>query len=172
MTPWEIEKSKFLVFADLLDKVFPAERDHEKPGGYNIRCLLDSIASKDGEIARLQAQLAQAERVVVPELDAPTVCGLIEAYDDDPREINGVRTSENINAWFRENSHSVPASRVLKDGEVAVRNAEWEAAGNLLFSARTAWVECETSGECDMSAVTKAAKSWDAIRTQGKEGAP
>ena len=74
------------------------------------------LAAALEEIARLQAQLSQAERVVV-----------------------------------------------LK--------AEWEAAGNLLFSARTAWVECETSGECDMSAVTKAAKAWDALRAQKGGGA-
>ena len=99
------------------------------------------LAAALEEIARLQAQLAQAERVV-PE------CG------------------------YRFNTHclcAIPSSRVLKDGEVAVLKAEWEAAGNLLFSARTAWVECETSGECDMSAVTKAAKAWDALRAQGKE---
>ena len=59
------------------------------------------LAAALEEIARLQAQLSQAERVVVPE------CG------------------------YRFNTYcmcSVPSSRVLKEGEVAVEREEWEAA--------------------------------------------
>ena len=59
------------------------------------------LAAALEEIARLQAQLSQAERVVVPE------CG------------------------YRFNTHcmcAVPSSCVLKDGEVAVRPEDWDAA--------------------------------------------
>lgn len=58
------------------------------------------LAAALAEIARLRAQLSQAERVVVPE------CG------------------------YRFDTYcmcAVPSSRVLKDGEVAVTREEWEA---------------------------------------------
>ena len=61
------------------------------------------LAAALEEIARLQAQLAQAERVVVPE------CG------------------------YRFNTHclcAIPSSRVLKDGEVAVQSEYFEALEN------------------------------------------
>lgn len=118
------------------------------------------LAAALEEITRLRAE---AELVVVPEFDASDALHFAESFEN-AGNLGGqaVFLSSWLAAEMRVNS--VPASRVLKDGE-------WEAAGNLLFSARAACVECETSGECDMSAVMKAAKAWDAIRSQGKEGA-
>ena len=60
----------------------------------------------------------EAPAVVVPEMDAPTICGLIETYVDDPREIDGVSTAQAVMRWFRENSRVIPADRVLGEGMV------------------------------------------------------
>ena len=63
------------------------------------------------------AHVLERGGVVVPEMDAPTICGLIETYVDDPREIDGVSTAQAVMRWFRENSRAIPADRELGGGD-------------------------------------------------------
>lgn len=72
------------------------------------------LAAALEEIARLQVQLSQAERVVVPELTSGVSFW---------RHANG--------AWYCWNGWKnieMTQSRVLKDGEVAVRLEDWDSA--------------------------------------------
>lgn len=100
------------------------------------------LAAALEEIARLQAQLAQAERVVVPE------CG------------------------YRFNTHclcAVPASRVLKDGEVAVGAATMTAYRSALSLAEFASEhEIDATWRVSFQSVRE---HFGALRAQGKEGA-
>lgn len=144
------------------------------------------LAAALEEIARLQAQLSQAERVVVPEssviipdstdedmesiavmlaeVGGPHLC----AEQDDFQAI--ARTAwvccqAHAVDWLR--AHSVPASRVLKDGEVAVSRADLiEMVSNANACAYRPH-SCEHS---DIHAHSKAkARIADALRAQGKE---
>jgi len=168
------------------------------------------VARKQGrdenadEIAQLKEQLSQAkeERVVVPEWsvnDFALSCVAPGSYiDGDLRAI-----FRNAEAGYRlaaSRAHSVPASRVLKDGEVAVDAAELAA----LRKFADGWSEfrsqfddiqyhhsgmgcgiedrgihdrcaaCEHGWECAMERVAERfpeIDTLDALRAQGKEGA-
>ena len=105
------------------------------------------LAAALEEIARLQAQLAQAVPVVVPE------CG------------------------YRFNTHclcAVPSSRVLKDGEVAVAREEWEAMCDLGFDPEPC--RFDSHGYCqehnwfsEKPCPTAILQRLYALRAQGKE---
>lgn len=98
--------------------------EHAKPGEYwiDLDMMADRIKVTDGleiisaeEIARLRAE---AGRVVVPELtpDGMSTAAFVEGYH-----------------FAASRAHSVPFSRVLKDGEVAVDAEEWAAMCDLGF---------------------------------------
>ena len=131
------------------------------------------------EIARLQAQLAQeeAERVVVPELDGDPV--LQEEFADNGEHSHwnlfdsgsGVLlwTEDPEEEWHKHNrkpAHSVPASRVLKDGEVAVTRTELgplRVIANHFSRGDHEWIlEYTVPVEMALDALT-------ALRAQGKE---
>lgn len=97
----------------------------------------------------------EAPAVVVPEMDAPTICGLIETYPDDPREIDGVSTAQAVMRWFREHSRAIPAD--LKRGGVVAQDVvrgvthmgiSWEASrpGDYYWE-RGAWREWKADGQ-------------------------
>ena len=145
------------------------------------------LAAALEEIARLQAQLAQAERVVVPEssviipdstdedmesiavmlaeVGGPHLC----AEQDDFQAI--ARTAwvccqAHAVDWLR--AHSVPASRVLKDGEVAVTRTELgplRVIANHFSRGDHEWI-LEYTVPVEM-----ALDALNALRAQGKEGA-
>lgn len=83
----QIERTKFLVFADLLDKIFPATHDNEQPGGYNILVLL---ADRD----RLAAELANMKRllaVALPHVEASAGAEhLFDGFRPQRRPLDGV----------------------------------------------------------------------------------
>lgn len=89
------------------------------------------------EIARLKAQLSQAERVVVPELDGAPVLQEEFADNGEHSHWNLFDSGSGVLLWteapeeewhkhHRRPAHSVPASRVLKDGEMPIKISEWE----------------------------------------------
>lgn len=121
------------------------------------------LAAALEEIARLQAQLSQAERVVIPEPSQDEWLRIAA----DARSANTVDFLSGAAAyglWLRGKMvDSVPASRVLKDGEVAVLKAELSALRELergyrgtLMPSRLMNAFCE---------------KLDALRAQGNEGA-
>lgn len=146
----------------------------------------DAANKKDSELAvslyqenaELQAQLAQAERVVVPEL----LSSEIEAYylesvhaipaDIDAKErewcFKDCRWAYNLAA---SRSHSVPASRVLKDGEVAIPEKSFRDLQHF-HEIRDAAIHAVAHGLSNGPFRTKSLLMLrDALRAQGKEGA-
>ena len=121
-------------------------------------------AAAERVIADGSRGLVEALAVVVPEMDAPTICGLIETYVDDPREIDGVSTAQAVMRWFRENSRVIPADRVLGEGIVAVEREEWAATQDLLAQARCAAHAVEDEGQCDMTGICRAVFACDSLR--------
>lgn len=113
------------------------------------------------EIARLKAQLSQAERVVVPELKRSCVtCA-------DGNGVGGCRLAEpccSLEGWHS-SAHSVPASRVLKDGEVAVDAVVLERS----LDDVQCLLDCVRMNHWTGAVVDDVATALDALRAQGKE---
>ena len=74
--------------------------------------MMELSAARD-EIADLKR-----DEVVVPELPAETALALI-AIDWPNRTIDIIATARNIREWFRKSARTIPADRVLGEGEVA-----------------------------------------------------
>jgi hypothetical protein len=108
------------------------------------------------EIARLKAQLSQAERVVVPELTEVDVRTALMSNAIDV-DVEGV--TPRLNRILTSRAHSVPASRVLKDGEVAIQESERNVLLVLERYARKHGPE----------SIQYAIDTLDALRAQGKE---
>lgn len=129
------------------------------------------LAAALEEIARLQAQLSQAERVVVPEWSANDFAlERVEQGSYIDRDLRAIfRNAEAGYKFAASRAHSVPASRVLKDGEVAVSRADLiEMVSNANACAYRPH-SCEHS---DIHAHSKAkARIADALRAQGNEDA-
>lgn len=109
------------------------------------------------EIARLKAQLAQAERVVTRPLKDGEPCGHPGCMHHVTHPCEGCG---------RISGHSVPASRVLKGGEVAVRETDLR---ELLNQAEDVLDRYESRNPIQAGELRR---SIDALRAQGKEGAP
>lgn len=146
----------------------------------------DAANKKDSELAvslyqenaELQAQLAKVR--AVPEFsdimrEAWKSTGLVMHGDPDV-----VRYGNMVGRFVYENAasraNSVPASRVLKDGEVAVDAAEWEAMCSLGFNPEPC--RFDHHGYCqehnwfsEKPCPTAILQKMYALRTQGKEGA-
>ena len=116
--------------------------------------------------------------VVVPELAGDPV--LQEEFSDNGKHShwnlfdsgNGelIWTEAPEEEWHKHHrrpAHSVPSSRVLKDGEVAV-DAEYFAALRYLQSCARKW----RHGEVSAVPLLNASAGADALRAHGKEGAP
>ena len=88
---------------------------HVAEGATHLAAALEEIAERGAEIARLRAE---AGRVVVPELtpDGMSTAAFVEGY-----------------RFAASRARSVPSSRILKDGEVAVDAEEWAAMCDLGF---------------------------------------
>lgn len=133
-----------------------------------------------GEVSRLQAQLSQvqAERVVVPAWSANDFareCVSPGSYID--RDLRAVFRNAEVGYRFAASrAHSVPSSRVLKDGEVAVDAAEWEAMCDIGFDPEPC--RLDHHGYCqehnwfrENPCPTAILQNLYALRAQGKEGA-
>lgn len=181
------------------------------PGGCHTAEGAQHLASALKEIARLQAQLSQAERVVVPELTDGIVSELWEEHSTIAGKREKASFAEGCHAtnrWFLRNlnpqayreiiseirdeflcdgvicdgaalrceavrrasrAHSVPASRVLKDGEVAVQESLLRAGqtlSNIAFNMK----QLDTIPEDWRAKLKSSQEAWDALRAQGKEG--
>lgn len=82
------------------------------------------LATALEEIARLRAE---AGRVVVPEFDANDALHFGQSFEE-AGDLG--KQAEFLRGWLASEfrTHSVPSSRVLKDGEVGVRCEDWDAA--------------------------------------------
>lgn len=120
-------------------------------------------ATACAEISRLQAELAQVREVVVPEL-----------MDDDYKEVKTVRAEDDL--YFRvgynlaaSRAHSIPASRVLKDGEVAIPEKSFRDLQHF-HEIRDAAIHAVAHGLSNGPFRTKSLLMLrDALRAQGKE---
>lgn len=122
-----------------------AKRNYEITGHRDeIAFLHAKLSDAEEENARLKAQLSQAGRVVVPELVPDGMS--TEAFADGYR-------------FAASRAHSVPASRVLKDGEVAIQESERNVLLVLERYARKHGPE----------SIQYAIDTLDALRAQGKE---
>ena len=90
-----------------------ASHPHFGIGGDALSKILDAIEAAQAEIADLKRG-----GVVVPELPAETALALI-AIDWPNRTIDIIATARNIREWFRKSARTIPADRVLGEGEVA-----------------------------------------------------
>lgn len=79
-----------------------------------------------GELDAARAEIADLKRggVVVPELLAETTLALI-AIDWPNRTIDIIATARNIREWFRKSARTIPADRVLGEGDRVVGREEW-----------------------------------------------
>lgn len=95
------------------------------------------IRERDAEIARLRAQLEGA--VVVPELTEEEINARFWAYPAPSDDEHWLKWAHRDYRWAyhlaASRAHSVPASRVLRDGEVAVDARELAALRNLFSAA-------------------------------------
>lgn len=145
-------------------------------GAAHLAAALEEIAKRDAEIARLRAE---AGRVVVPEIptwddcEAKVIRGekrtaLEKFVQDHDWQKNDTQFRDGLEAVFDElRTHSVPSSRVLKDGEVGVPAEEWVVSIELLEAAHASKIEIDEDNTCDMSGIMKAMRKWDALRTPG-----
>lgn len=142
---------------------------------------LQHLAAALEEIARLQAELAQAERVVVPEWSANDFalsCVELGSYID--RDLRAIfRNAEAGYKFAASRAHSVPASRVLKDGERAVDArrfdrmlAEENERRYLIDLERYVRTMAILQRWSKDTLEYGPLKALDALRAQGKEGAP
>ena len=85
----------------------------------------DYIERSESDAMELRKEIADLKRggVVVPELPAETALALI-AIDWPNRTIDIIATARNIREWFRKSARTIPADRVLGEGEVAVSMGE------------------------------------------------
>lgn len=158
-----------------------------------IYAQVDALHEK---ISRLQAQLAQAERVVVPELDGAPVLQEELADNGGHSHWNLFDSGSGALLWteapeeewhkhHRRPTHSVPASRVLKDGEVAVGRddlvrvaGQWEKthldsiAHTLAKRQSDRGIEEVRRLHALKDSPCEACSQINALRAQGKEGAP
>lgn len=133
-----------------------AKRNYEITGHRDeIAFLHAKLSDAEEENARLKAQLSQAGRVVVPELVPDGMS--TEAFVDGYR-------------FAQSRANSVPASRVLKDGEVAVSGEELEELRTLETCERLRnKVNEGRTGYIGIGGAVACLARLDALRAQGKE---
>jgi len=136
------------------------------PAGHHVAEGATHLAAALEEIARLRAD---AGRVVAPELR-----GLTDEQAQAIADTFAIETTKYtvFRVWAIAQDQvacngSVPAGRVLKDGEVAVREAEWQAANQFVTLQR----KIDGGGDVDEEVewhkgLIRAEKKLDALRTQ------